>query len=326
MNNLELIEPSLLPSNIQINVPLHDKNWFSTGGTAAFFSEPTHIHEFQSALSFGQQYNLPIFLLGQGANILISDQGFNGLVIRPHLKNVEFFDGDKDYLLVKAGAGITIADLINTCLDNNLSGLEEFSGIPGTVGGSVFINLHYFQFLLSHFLVSAEVIEKETGIIKHVDNGWFNFGYNDSTLQSDQYYLVSATFKVKKITQLEAAFARGRSVEIIRHRASRYPTSGTCGSFFRNFYEHEVSLMSNGKKLIYVAYYLDKIGVKGVLTYGDAIVSYQHANMIVNKGNATSADIISLARTMQQRVYEQFGILPQPECRLIGFKEYPLLI
>ena len=83
--------------------------------------------------------------------------------------------------------------------------------------------------------------------------------------------------------------------------------------------------MSQGKKLIYVAYYLDKIGVKGELTVGDAVVSYQHANMIINRGNATSADIIALARKMQELVFEKFGIIPQPECRLIGFKNYPLL-
>jgi len=77
--------------------------------------------------------------------------------------------------------------------------------------------------------------------------------------------------------------------------------------------------------MIYVAYYLDKIGVKGSLQKGGAIVSYQHANMLVNQGTATSTDIIVLARAMQEMVQKEFGILPQPECRLIGFKEYPLL-
>ena len=120
-------------------------------------------------------------------------------------------------------------------------------------------------------------------------------------------------------------YAKGRSEEMIRHRAKRYPTAYTCGSFFRNFHEHEVTLMSQGKKLIYVAYYLDKIGVKGQLLVGDAVVSYQHANMIVNRGKATTADIIALAQKMQTMVLDQFGILPQPECRLIGFKQYPLL-
>ena len=216
-------------------------------------------------------------------------------------------------------------ELIDFCLNHNLGGLEEFSGIPGTVGGSVYINLHYFQFLLAQFLVEAEVIEKATGIMHTVAASWFNFGYNISKLQENNHYLVSATFNLKKVSDFETAFAQGRRVEIIRHRASRYPAKNTCGSFFRNFYDHEVTLMSNGKKLIFVAYYLDKIGIKGMLQHGDAIVSYQHANMLVNQGTATTADIIAVAREMQQRVYDAFGIMPQPECRLIGFKEYPLL-
>jgi UDP-N-acetylenolpyruvoylglucosamine reductase len=137
--------------------------------------------------------------------------------------------------------------------------------------------------------------------------------------------LFDATFKLKKSDALGIAYARGRRVEIIRHRAARYPTKNTCGSFFRNFLPEEVTLESNGKKMIYVAYYLDKIGVKGTLSVGDAIVSHQHANMIVNKGNATSTDIINLTRTMQQMVFDQFKIVPQPECQLLGFQQYPLL-
>jgi UDP-N-acetylmuramate dehydrogenase len=144
-------------------------------------------------------------------------------------------------------------------------------------------------------------------------------------LTSSLHLLFDATFKLKRTDALGIAYARGRRVEIIRHRAARYPTKNTCGSFFRNFLPEEVTLESNGKKMIYVAYYLDKIGAKGTLSVGDAIVSHQHANMIVNKGNATSADIITLARTMQQMVADQFTIVPQPECQLLGFIEYPLL-
>src|SRR5260221_9873456 len=215
-------------------------------------------------------------------------------------------------------------DLIDYCLDNNLIGLEEFSGIPGTVGGSVYINLHYFNFLLANFLVSAEVINKKTGELQTVDAQWFNFGYNDSQLHKKDYFLVNATFKLKQATAEQTAFAQGRKTEIIRHRAHRYPQVRTCGSFFRNFLPHEVTLEIDNKKIIFVAYYLDKIGVKGTLRHGNALVSHQHANMIINAGNATSNDIIALAQEMQSLVQEKFGILPQPECQLIGFKTYPL--
>jgi UDP-N-acetylmuramate dehydrogenase len=309
------------PLLIQTNVPLADKNWFKTGGPARFYCEPTTSEQFQEAIVYAATHNLNIFMLGQGANILISDDGFDGLVIRPQLTNIQIINET----IVKADAGVTMPDLIDYCLDNNLIGLEEFSGIPGTVGGSVYINLHYFNFLLADFLLSAEVINKKTGELELVNAQWFNFGYNDSQLHKKDYFLVSATFKLKSATAEETAFAQGRKTEIIRHRAHRYPQVRTCGSFFRNYFAEEVTLEIDNKKIIFVAYYLDKIGIKGTLRSGDAIVSPQHANMIVNLKNATSTDIITLARQMQQLVLDKFNILPQAECQLIGFKKYPLL-
>lgn len=307
------------------NVPLADKNWFGTGGPARFYCEPQTPEQFRDALLYAQQHALELFILGQGANILISDDGFNGMVIKPHLKSIAIAPSENEHVYVTSGAGVSMPDLIDFCLDNNILGLEEFSGIPGTVGGSVYINLHYFEFLLAHFLTSAEVIHKKNGTIQTVDAQWFNFGYDDSELQKKDYFLVSATFKLKKATDAQTAFAKGRKTEIIRHRAHRYPQASTCGSFFRNFLPNEVSLEINNKKIIFVAYYLDKIGIKGTLRHGNALISHQHANMIINTGGATSADIIAVAREMQRLVKEKYNIIPQPECQLIGFSKYPLL-
>ena len=309
-------------SLIQTNIPLHDKNWFATGGSARYFAQPTTGKEFQESLGFAHQNSLPIFMLGHGANILISDEGFDGLVIRPALNDMII---NQDQSTITAGAGVSMHDLILFCLDQGYINLEEFSGIPGSVGGSIYINLHYYEFLLAQFLVSATIINRTTRTIETVTPEWFGFGYDESKLQDESYYLVDATFRVKKVNDLEIAYARGRRQEIIRHREKRYPVKNTCGSFFRNFHDHEVTMISNGKKMIFVAYYLDKLGVKGALRVGDAIVSHQHANMIVHSGKATSTDIINLVRTMQEMVKNEFGITPQPECRLVGFKEYPLL-
>jgi len=298
---------------IQANVPLADKNWFGTGGNADYFCQPANHLEFQEVVAFARKRELPIFVLGAGANILISDAGFRGLVIRPQLKNISFVEEitpgtpGAASVLVTAGAGVMIDDLIIACLDQHAGGLEEFSGIPGTVGGAVYMNIHYFQFFLSQFIAHAQVIDVATGEHKKT------------------HYLVEATFRFKKYTPEEAAYARGRSIEIIRHRKQRYPYKGTCGSFFRNFAESEVTIESNGRKMIFVAYYLDKLGIKGELARGGACVSYQHANMLVNLGNATSNDIIQLARAMQELVKKNYGIMPQPECQFVGFDKYPLL-
>lgn len=311
---------------ITTNEPLADKNWFGTGGAARFYCEPTTAQQFQEAIMYANSHELDIFILGQGANILISDEGFDGLVIRPMLTNIAIVSHNNSCALVKADAGVTMPNLIDYCLENNIVGLEEFSGIPGTVGGSVYINLHYFNFLLADFLVEAEIVHKKNGTLATVDAEWFKFGYNDSALHKKDYFLISATFKLTCVDNEKTAFAQGRKTEIIRHRAHRYPQMRTCGSFFRNFFPDEVTLEADNKKIIFVAYYLDKIGIKGTLRSGNALVSPQHANMIVNLGNATSTDIIKLAQEMQKLVQTKFGILPQAECQLIGFREYPLIL
>lgn len=310
---------------IHNNVPLADKNWFKTGGPARFYCEPSNTNQMIEACAWAQKNSLPIFMLGQGANILISDEGYKGLVVHPVHQKIEIISATETSALVKAGAGVIMANLINFCLDNKLSGLEEFSGIPGTVGGSVFINIHFFQHLLSDYLVQATVINKETGAALVVDRTWFNFSYDYSKLHEGNFYLADATFRLKKITELEAAYGQGRRDEMIRYRGWRYPRARTCGSFFRNFHDNEVTITSQGKKMIYVAYYFDKLGFKGILSHGGATVSHLHANMIVTQENAKSNDVIALARMMQEATLKEFGILPQPECQLIGFKENPLL-
>jgi UDP-N-acetylmuramate dehydrogenase len=154
-----------------------------------------------------------------------------------------------------------------------------------------------------------------------VDTSWLEFGYDQSKLQNQEYFVINATFQLKKVDPLTSAFARGRSVEITRHRQKRYPYQNTCGSFFRNFHPHEVA--HTEKKLIYVAYYLDQLGVKGQLSVGGAIVSHQHANMIVNHKQGSSQDILNLTLMLQDMVYKAYGMKPQPECQLIGFTTNP---
>lgn len=310
---------------IKENEPLNDKNWFRTGGPARYFCEPSTADDFKKAFLFAKEKNLEFFVLGHGANTLISDDGFNGLIIRPQRTAIHIFMNETNEALVTAGAGTLMDELIQFTLDHNLIGLEEFSNIPGTVGGSVFINLHYFQHFLSHFLTSAQLIHCKTFEMKAVDTAWFNFGYDQSKLMDREYILFNATFKLKKVSDVETAFAKGRRAEITRQRTSRYPHSNTCGSFFRNFHPEEVTLVCNGEKMIYAAFYLDKVGVRGMLECNGTAVSYQHANMIVSAQNAQSKDIIHVARTMQKLVKEQFNVILQPECLFVGFKEYPLL-
>ncbi len=310
--------------DIQKNISLADKNWFCTGGCAEFYCEPHSAHDFAHAIIFAQKNNLSTTVLGLGANVLIADGGIPGLVIRPQICTIQHKQ-EHDQVLVTAGAGVSIETLINYGFEQRALGLEELSGIPGTVGGAIFINIHYFQYFLSNFVHHATIIHAKTGTLQTVDRTWFDFSYDHSRLHERTHYVADVTFALKPADELATAYAQGRNVEIVRHRYMRYPYKGTCGCFFRNFLEDEIPFTIGDKKIIYVSYYLDKVGVKGELTFAGARVSHQHANMIVNTGSATSNDIIAVARTMQELVQKHYQLLPQPECQLLGFKQYPLL-
>ena len=306
--------------NIKKNISLKDKNEFKTGGVAAEYGAPTTHNEFCEHLAYADAKNIDVAVLGGGANVLISDKGYDGLLIRPNLTDISYDESTKN---ITVGSGSSIQTCIDWALDNNLIGLEEFSGIPGTIGGAAYMNIHYFSFFISDHFLHGTVISKKTLEIKTVTRDWFEFGYDQSRLQKKDHFLLDATLKITKVDDIKTAYTKGRRDEIIRHRNSRYPTSHTCGSFFRNFCDDELKNVV-GKKLPFVAYYLDKLGIKGELSVGGAIVSHKHANMIVNHGNATSNDIVALARKMQEMVFERFSIVPQSECQFIGFDSYPL--
>ncbi|MBU1008334.1 UDP-N-acetylmuramate dehydrogenase [Candidatus Dependentiae bacterium] len=309
---------------IQKNVSLRDKNWFQTGGCAKHFCQPETQTDFNQALEHAKESSLSVTLLGEGANALINDDGVDGLVIKPTITSISQAQAEN---LVTVGAGTSIQACIDWCLNHNLTGLEEFSGIPGTIGGALYINVHYFKFFISQFLSLAQVINKHTGETKTVDRSWFQFDYDQSILQKKEWFLLYATFELTKANDIETAYALGRRDEIIRQRNSRYPTSHTCGSFFRNFHTHELASTTErtgSKKLPFAGYYLDKLGIKGELSHGGATVSHQHANMIVTKDNANSSDVIALARKMQELVFDNFGLILQAECQFLGFEAYPL--
>jgi|SaaInlLV_10m_DNA_2_1039722.scaffolds.fasta_scaffold00147_7 UDP-N-acetylmuramate dehydrogenase len=304
------------------NIPLKDKNWFHTGGPANYFCQPCSGKEFQQALNFAKNNNLEIFVLGKGANILIHDNGFDGLVVNPIITEVEI---DKEEARATAGSGVDLQHLIQKTLDNNLIGLENFSGIPASVGGAAYMNIHYFSYLFSDFVVKANLLNIKTGEIETVRESWFDFGYDASRLQNKSHYLVDTTLQLIKATPTETAYAKGRADEIDAQRKCRYPNKNTCGCFFRNLEEHELEKIKPEAKTTYAAYYLDSLGVKGKAKHKNACVSEKHANMIVTKENATSNDVITLARKMQDMVVENYGVVLQPECQLVGFKEYPLI-
>jgi UDP-N-acetylmuramate dehydrogenase len=310
---------------IKKNIPLSDKNWFQTGSTAEYYSEPENTEEIIQSIRFAKKNNLQITILGSGANILISDSGLNGLAVKPSGKSIKIIGvNNKDNAFVEIDSGVFLDNAINWCLDNNIIGLEEFSGIPANIGGAVYQNIHYFQFKLHQFIESIELIDLSENKPVSINSMWLQIKENQDKIENGIFCIASATFKLTKCSDFEREYAKGRSKEITRHRLQRYPYKGTCGSFFKNLNEKNIAFTINGKKVINAAYYLEQVGSKNI-KHGNAYVSYKHSNMIVNNGGCKSSDIVKVAKKMQELVMKKFGLLLEPECRLLGFNKYPLL-
>jgi len=294
------------------NVSLKPYTNFKIGGSARFFCEPKNTEEIIDSFKFAKEKNLPAFILGNGANILVSDDGFPGLVIRQKNEKI-FVDGNT----INAGSGTTIERLISTALEHNLVGLEDFSEIPSTVGGALYINLHYFGVFIGPLVKSALVLSKDTLKTEEVDQSWFRFGYDDSKLKSDKdYMLLEATFQLEKVDDYKKYEAIGKSKEIIRTRQHKYPSEPSVGSIFQNLNrekQHQHNLPTRS-----VAYLIDVCGLKGTRV-GDALLSPKHANMIVNVGEAKAADVLKLAEIIKQTVKERFEIDLKFEMELVGF-------
>ena len=212
------IQTSNTPSFIQQNIPLADKNWFKTGGNAEYFLAPEEKKTLQEGLAWAKQNNLAVTIIGEGANILISDDGIKGLVINLQNKKMQIIDGR-----ITIDAGVSMHDAIEYALKNNWGGLEDFGGIPGSVGGAVCMNIHYFNALLSDFIETVTVLDQESLEITEQPKSWCNFGYNKSIFLDKKQIVIAVTLRLKKLTLEETAYARGRHDEIVRQRSRRYP-------------------------------------------------------------------------------------------------------
>jgi len=297
---------------IQEKVILKPYTTFKIGGPARFFCEPMNSDEVIEALNFAKENNISAFVLGLGANILVSDNGFQGLVVRQRNETISIKD---NFIIAQAGA--VVESLINTALAENLIGFEDFSGIPSSVGAALYINLHYFDAFIANLVRSALVLNKETLKVQDVDSSWFNFNYDNSRLKTDEdHVLLEAKFELKKVDDYTKYEAIGKSKEIIRTRKYKYPSEPSVGSIFQNLNSEEQK--QYGLPTRSVAYLIDVCGLKGTRV-GDALLSHRHANMIVNVGDARAEHVLELAQIIKEKVKERFGTDLRFEVQLVGF-------
>ncbi len=294
--------------HLRTSVPLAPYTTFRIGGPADVLYDATSADALATAVATARELEIPWFVLGLGANILVADRGFRGLVIRNVARHVDF----QAHGVVRADSGTVVADLISATVDRGLSGLEHFVGIPSTIGGAVWQNLHFLSpaparertMFIAEVVRDVELIDPP-GLRRTVNRDDMRFGYDTSLLHQPGYVALAATFQLQAADQ---ATMRRVMDENLLWRSTRHPRLDvypSAGSIFK-----KIDGVGAGRLI-------DACGLKG-FRIGGAQISPMHANIIVNAGDATAADVRALIRHVQQMVDDKFGQHLEPEIGLVG--------
>jgi UDP-N-acetylmuramate dehydrogenase len=305
---LDALAARLPAGRAKRDVPIGPCTTFRIGGPADLFFEASSADELAEAIVAARELQVPFFVLGLGANILVGDRGFRGLVIRNTARHFSFADDGR--LWVESGA--IVADIIKECLARGWSGLEHYVGIPSTVGGAIWQNLHFLSpaparertMFIAEVFESAELLTAENERIV-VDRDFMKFGYDDTILHHRPDIVLSATFQLEKG---DPAVLHRIAQENLSWRGGKHPWLDwhpSAGSIFK-----KIEGVGAGRLI-------DQCGLKGY-RIGDAQISHIHANIMVNLGHATAADVRALIAHAQGCVRERFGYTLEPEIGFIG--------
>ena len=282
-------------------VPIRDLTTYKLGGPARWFCEPGSIHSMKKVVRAARRRGIEILVLGRGSNLVVSDRGFDGLVLRlgGEFRNLEI-DGRCGGVI--AGAAVALPRLARHASREGLRGLEFYVGIPGSVGGAVTMNAGFFGSETADVLVSASVMDMASGSVVNRSAAGLDLEYRSSGIKSTDMVL-DARFAV-------TSGAPGKAAELmreaIRWRRSHQP-GGTlnAGSVFRNPPGDAAGRI------------IDSLGMKG-MAKGGARVSFRHANFFVASPGTTAQDIYDLVHEVRWRVHERTGIMLEPEIRFAG--------
>jgi UDP-N-acetylmuramate dehydrogenase len=298
----------LEPARLRRSEPLAPYTTFKIGGPADLFYTAESADDLALAVNTARELDLPWFVLGLGANILIGDRGFRGLVIRNSAKHFKFHADGK--LWVESGA--VVGQLIPLAVERGWSGLEHYIGIPSTMGGALWQNLHFLSpaparertMFIAEVFESCELLG-ENGQRFMADAGYMQFGYDTSVLHRTRQVALSATFQ---LTPAEPPTMHRIIQENLSWRGSRHPwleIHPSAGSIFK-----KIEGVGAGRLV-------DQCGLKG-FRHGGAQISHIHANIMVNLGNATARDVRELTEIAQRTVEEKLGYRLEPEIGFIG--------
>jgi len=290
----------------QKNVSLKDYTTFKIGGRAKYFCSVSTKEELIEAAKFAKKMKLPIFILGAGSNLLISDKGFNGLVIK-----IQYSTSNIQYSKILTGAGTSLSRLVNVAASAGLTGLEWAAGIPGTVGGAVYGNAGAFGKSMKDVIKTVTVLKipnSKSQIpnkfqTKKYKNKECRFGYRDSIFKKRKdLIIISATLQLKKGKKKEIG---NIMEEYLEYKKKTQPLNfPSAGSVFKN------------PKGFFAAELVEKCGLKGK-KIGNAKFSEKHANFIVNLGGATAQDVKKLINLAKKSVKNKFKVKLEEEIQYL---------
>jgi len=288
----------LSEENVKINEPLNKYTYTKIGGKADFLLFPTSFEQLQEAYQFAISENLPITILGNGSNVLIKDGGIRGVVF--NLTRLTNISRSQNKVIAQCGAAII--DTSQFALKHHLTGLEFACGIPGSVGGALYMNAGAYGGEVADVLESAKVLTK-TGEIVILSKDQLELGYRTSNVQKSGYIVLEAVFSLKEGKYEEI---KAKMDELTFLRESKQPLEyPSCGSVFKRPPNHFAG------KLI------QDSGLQGT-KIGGAQVSTKHAGFIVNVENATATDYLNLIKHVQKIVKENYNVDLETEVRIIG--------
>lgn len=296
LNRLKNVIPQ---ENILVSEPMKKHTSFKIGGPADIFVFPQDEHEISFIVKTCNDAGIPYYLIGNGSNILVRDKGIRGVVINTS----ELFDKFNIYEnIISAQSGILLSKLANAALQAELTGMEFASGIPGTLGGAVFMNAGAYGSEMKDIVIETEYL-KIDGTLGKVTGEAHKFGYRQSIFQQEGYIILQSKLMLKKGNKQDIKTLMN---ELSLQRNAKQPmTLHSAGSVFKR------------PQGFYAGKLIEDCGLKGA-RIGGAQVSERHAGFIVNTDNATAQDVIRLIYIIKDKVKQKFNIELQTEIKIIG--------
>lgn len=281
--------------------PMKKHTTFKIGGPAECFIKIESIKDLKEVLNFANQNNVPITIIGNGSNILVLDNGIQGITLMIKIEKIDIQE-KKEKIQITVGAGEKLGKLAQICLQKEIAGLEELSGIPGTIGGAVRMNAGAHGKEMKDIVKNVKCIDYQ-GNEKEFVNEELEFDYRSSIFKKEKYIITEVTLELQKGTKEEI---KAKMEEYATYRREKQPIEYlSAGSTFKR-----------GNDFI-TAKLIDEAGLKGY-AIGDAEVSTKHAGFVVNKGNATAKDVLELVKYIKEKVYEKFNKKIELEIEVIG--------